>query len=851
VANAKTAKSTRTKKSIPTKRENAIVSDRATISAEALKRSFLDHLYFTMGKYPAVANQHDLYMALSHAVRDRMMERWINTVQRYRDKDIRVVCYLSAEFLLGKHLANNLNKLDILEPTRQAISELGFDLKQLVETEPEPGLGNGGLGRLAACYMDSLATLNIPAIGYGIRYEFGMFQQTIEDGWQVERTDKWLQLGNPWEIPSTDSEMEVKFGGHTEAYRDQQGRYRVRWVPDYVVSGLPYDTPILGFRNNMANRLRLWKAQATESFDFKRFNVGDYFGAVDKKVESETITSVLYPNDEQTQGKQLRLEQQYFFVSCSLQDMIRIHKLRGRSLEDFDTQWAIQMNDTHPSIGVAELMRLFVDVYDMDWEPAWEITRKSFGFTNHTLLSEALERWPIWLFGKLLPRHLEIIYEINRRFLADVRTAYPNDDARAARMSLIDENGERYVRMAHLAVVGSNAVNGVSELHTRLLQDELFHDFYQLWPERFSNKTNGVTPRRWLLLSNPRLSSLITERIGSKWPTDLEELRKLEPCAADPQFLRRWNDTREEVKRDLASYILETTGISVDPTSMFDIQVKRIHEYKRQHLNVLHILTLYNRLRRNPSLSIPPRTFIFGGKAAPSYRMAKLMIKLIHSVADVVNNDPIIGGRLKVVFLPDYSVSLGQRIYPAADLSEQISTAGKEASGTGCMKFAMNGALTIGTLDGANIEIREEVGADNFFLFGLTEEQVEQLRANGYTPRQYYENDPELREVLDQMVSGSLSPNDMSLFRPLFDSLLDHDQYMLLADYRSYIDCQDRVGQVFLDQPRWNRMSIMNVARIGKFSSDRAILQYCNDIWKTMSIDGIRCPHPKFIAKQQ
>ncbi len=837
MANAKTAKSPRTGKSVPTKQENAIVSDRATISADALKRSFLDHLYFTMGKYPAVANQHDLYMALSHAVRDRMMERWINTVQSYRQKDIRVVCYLSAEFLLGKHLANKLNKLDILEPTRQAISELGIDLQQLVETEPEPGLGNGGLGRLAACYMDSLATLSVPAIGYGIRYEFGMFQQVIEDGWQVERTDKWLQLGNPWEIPSTDSQMDVKFGGHTEAYSDRQGRYRVRWVPDYVVRGLPYDTPILGFRNNMANRLRLWTAQATESFDFTRFNVGDYFGAVDRKVESETISSVLYPNDERTQGKQLRLEQQYFFVSCSLQDMIRIHKLRGRSLEDFDTQWAVQMNDTHPSIGVAELMRLFVDVYDMDWEPAWEITRKTFGFTNHTLLSEALERWPIWLFGKLLPRHLEIVYEINRRFLADVRTAYPNDDARVARMSLIDENGERYVRMAHLAVVGSNAVNGVSELHTRLLEEELFHDFYQLWPERFSNKTNGITPRRWLLLSNPQLSSLITEHIGSKWPTDLEELRKLEPYADDPQFLRRWNDTREEVKRELASYIFETTGIAVDPASMFDVQVKRIHEYKRQHLNVLHILTLYNRLRRDPGLSIPPRTFIFGGKAAPSYRMAKLTIKLVHSVADAVNNDPSVEGRLKIVFLPDYSVSLGQRIYPAADLSEQISTAGKEASGTGCMKFAMNGALTIGTLDGANIEIRDEVGADNFFLFGLTAEQVEQLKANGYTPRQYYENDPELREVLDQLVSGSLSRNDMSLFRPLFDSLLDRDEYMLLADYRSYIDCQDRVGQAFLDRQRWNRMSIMNVARIGKFSSDRAIREYCTDIWKTASIE--------------
>lgn len=837
MAKAKTAKATRGKMPVPSGQSTIVEGDRSNLSVDALKGAFLDHLYYTMGKYPAVANQHDLYMALSHAVRDRMMARWINTVQDYRQKDIRVVCYLSAEFLLGKHLANNLNKLGIRDQAFQAISELGFDWQQLIEAEPEPGLGNGGLGRLAACYMDSLATLNVPAIGYGIRYEFGMFEQIIEDGWQVERTDKWLQLGNPWEIPSTDCEMEVKFGGHTEEYHDQEGLYHVRWVPDYVVNGLPYDTPILGYRTNMANRLRLWKAQAAESFDFSRFNLGDYAGAVDKKVESETISRVLYPNDEKTQGKQLRLEQQYFFVSCSLQDMIRIHKLRGRSLEDFDTQWAIQMNDTHPSIGVAELMRLFVDVHGLDWERAWEITRASFGFTNHTLLSEALERWPVWLFGKLLPRHLEIIYEINRRFLEEVRASYPGDDERATRTSLIDETGERCVRMAHLAVVGSHAINGVSALHTRLLEQELFRDFYQLWPERFSNKTNGVTPRRWLLLSNPRLSSLITEHIGSEWPVDLEELRKLETYAVDPQFLRRWHDTQEEVKRELASYIEATTGIAVNPASLFDVQVKRIHEYKRQHLNVLHILTLYNRIKRNVGPHIPPRTFIFGGKAAPSYKMAKLMIKLIHSVADVVNNDPSIGGQIKVVFLPNYNVSLGQRIYPAADLSEQISTAGKEASGTGCMKFAMNGALTIGTLDGANIEIRNEVGGDNFFLFGLTAEQVTQLKASGYTPRDYYENDPELREALDQLISGAFSSGDTSLFRPLFDSLLSRDEYMLLADYRSYVECQNHVGQVFLDRQRWDRMSLINVARIGKFSSDRAIREYCEEIWETRSIE--------------
>jgi glycogen phosphorylase len=576
-------------------------SDRSTengripLTSAALKRGFLDHLYFTMGKYPAVANQHDLYMALSYTIRDRMMERWINTVQNYRQKDVRVVCYLSAEFLLGKHLANNLNALGIREQTSQAVAELGYDLHSLIDEEPEPGLGNGGLGRLAACYMDSLATLNIPAIGYGIRYEFGMFEQIIQDGWQVERTDTWLELGNPWEIPSTDCQMEVKFGGHTEPYNNQQNRYCVRWIPDYVVKGIPYDTPIPGYRTEMANRLRLWKAQAAQSFDFQRFNVGDYTGAVNQKVESETISRILYPNDDTAKGKELRLEQQYFFVSCALQDMIRIHKLRGRSLDEFDTQWAIQMNDTHPSIGVAELMRLFVDVHGMDWEPAWEITRKSFGFTNHTLLGEALEHWPVRLFAKLLPRHLEIIYEINRRFLETVSDRFPGDDERVCRVSLIDESGERYVRMAHLAVTGSHAVNGVSALHTQLLKQDLFHDFYQLWPERFSNKTNGVTQRRWLLLSNPRLSTLITEYIGSSWPTDLSELYALEAYAENPQFLERWRETQHQVKSELAHHILGATGIEVDPASLFDVQVKRMHEYKRQHLNILHILTLYHR----------------------------------------------------------------------------------------------------------------------------------------------------------------------------------------------------------------------------------------------------------------
>lgn len=810
---------------------------RTGLSVEALRRAFLDHLYYSLGKYIGVANQNDLYMALAYTVRDRLMDRWINAVQNYRARNARVVCYLSAEFLLGKHLANNLIKLDICDQTHEAMAQLGIDMRALQAAEPEPGLGNGGLGRLAACYLDSLATLNVPAIGYGIRYEFGMFEQIIRDGWQVELTDKWLQFGNPWEIASTDCEMNVKFGGHTEPYLDKQGRYCVRWVPGYVVKGIPYDTPILGYHTNMANRLRLWKAHATESFNFERFNAGDYLGAVGKKIESETISQVLYPNDENSRGKQLRLEQQFFFVSCSLQDMIRIHMLRSASLENFDRQWAIQLNDTHPSIGVAELMRLLIDEHAMDWEPAWEITRSCFGYTNHTLMREALERWPLWLFQQLLPRHLEIILEINRRFLDSVRSQFPGQDARVQRMSLIDESGERYVRMAHLATVGSHAINGVSALHSQLLKQDLLRDFYEMWPERFSNKTNGVTPRRWLLLSNPRLSRLITETIGSSWPTSLDQLRKLEPHAEDRGFLEEWRKVQEATKADLAAYIAETMAIEVDPSSMFDIQVKRMHEYKRQHLNVLHILTLFHRIRKNPRADIPPRTFIFGGKSAPSYRMAKLIIKLIHSVAQVVNADADVAGRLKIVFLPDYNVSLGQKIYPAADLSEQISTAGKEASGTGCMKFAMNGALTIGTLDGANIEIRERVGPENFFLFGHTADQVQHLKADGYTPRRLYDANPVLREVLDSLISGEISQGDAELFRPLYDSLLNQDEYMLLADYQQYIDCQDRVGTTFLDRERWQRMSILNVARTGYFSSDRAVLEYCRDIWKTEAVD--------------
>ena len=599
------------------------------------------------------------------------------------------------------------------------------DLSSLLDQEEEPGLGNGGLGRLAACYMDSLATLNVPAIGYGIRYEFGIFDQAIRDGWQIELTDKWLRFGNPWEIIRSEITFDVKLGGRTERYRDEAGCSRVRWLPEKVVKGVAYDTPVPGYRAPTTNLLRLWKAEATESFDFEAFNVGDYYRAVGEKIASETISKVLYPNDEPEAGKQLRLEQQYFFVSCSLQDMIRLLILRGKPLHEFHSYWAAQLNDTHPSIAIAELMRLLVDEHAMEWDQAWAITQQTCGYTNHTLLAEALERWPLPLFARLLPRHLEIIYEINRRFLDDIRLRYPSDDQLLRRLSLIDETGGKYIRMAHLASVGSHAINGVAALHTELLKQTVLSDFYRVAPEKFFNVTNGVTPRRWIALSNPNLSALITRKIGDRWLADLEkELEHLEPLAVDADFQKDWQAVKADNKRVLADLIKERTGVIVDPRSLFDIQVKRLHEYKRQHLNVLYLITLFNRLRRAPSAAEIPRTVIFGGKAAPGYRMAKLIIKLINSVATTINQDPVVSQVLKVVFLPDFNVKTGHRVYPAADLSEQISTAGKEASGTGNMKFAMNGALTIGTLDGANVEIRDAVGPENFFLFGLTAQRL-------------------------------------------------------------------------------------------------------------------------------
>jgi starch phosphorylase len=812
----------------PAEREDEV---RTGLSVEAFKQAYRDNLRYVLGRFPEVATPNDRYLALAHAVRDRLMDRWMRTVEAYYRRRARTVCYLSAEFLLGPHLGNNLLNLGVLDVARRATEELGLDFDALLAQEEEPGLGNGGLGRLAACFMDSLATLRVPAIGYGIRYEFGIFDQAIRDGEQVELTDKWLRLGNPWEIARPEIALEVGLEGRTERYTDASGHERVRWVPGQVVRGVAHDTPIPGYRVGNANLLRLWKAESAESFDFQAFNVGDYWGAVEEKVASETISKVLYPNDEPEAGRRLRLAQQHFFVSCSLQDMIRIHLQTAPDVRGFDAKYAVQLNDTHPAVAVPELMRLLVDEHAVGWDEAWEITRRTFAYTNHTLLPEALERWPVGLFGTVLPRHLEIVYEINRRFLDEVRARFPGDEERVRRVSLIDEGGGRSVRMAHLASVGSHSINGVARLHSDLLRRSVLRDLCELWPERFKSVTNGVTPRRFLALINPRLARLVTDAIGDRWVRDLEELKRLEPLADDRAFRDEWRRVKSVNKEALARETECRAGVRVDRASLFDVQVKRIHEYKRQHLNALHAITLYRRLKRNPRLETPSRTVLFSGKAAPGYFMAKRIVRLIHGVAAVVNGDPEVGASLRVAFLPDYNVTNSQRIFPAADLSEQISLAGKEASGTGNMKLALNGALTIGTLDGANVEIREAVGTENFFLFGLTVEGVQRLRAEGYRPEERYEADAELRDALDALSSGVFSGGDREAFRPVVENLVHHDPFLVLADYRAYLDAQAEVEAAWRDEEGWTRASILNVARSGRFSSDRAIQEYCREIW--------------------
>ena len=808
---------------------------RTGLSPHALARAFCDNLFYVQGRFPQVATPHDRYMAMAYTVRDRILQRWIRTAETYAERRSRTVCYLSAEYLMGPQLGKNLINLGIYDAAEQAMRELALDLEELMEQEEEPGLGNGGLGRLAACFLDSMASLEIPSIAYGIRYEFGIFDQVIRDGWQVEVTDTWLRLGNPWELPRPQLTFDVKFGGRTEKYTEN-GETRVRWIPNHVVRGMAYDTPVVGYRVNTANFLRLWRAIATVSFDVRVFNAGDYYGAVMDKIVSENITKVLYPNDEVPQGKQLRLQQQYFFASCALQDMIRIHLQSAQGVEDFHQKYAVQLNDTHPAIAIAEFMRLLIDDHNLSWDKAWGVCQKTFNYTNHTLLPEALERWSVPLFGTMLPRHLEIIYEINRRFLEEVRITHPGDSDLIRRISLIDETGTRFVRMAHLATVGSKTVNGVANLHSELLRKGVLRDFDALAPDKFTNVTNGVTPRRFLVLSNPRLAKLITERIGDGWIKETDQLRRLEPLAEEADFRQAWREVKHHNKTVLADLIRGRSGVTVDPGTMFDIQVKRLHEYKRQHLNILHVITLYNRLRRSPAGGEPGRTVIFAGKAAPAYVLAKLIIKLIHSVAARINADPAVNSRLRVAFLPDFNVQNAQRIYPAADLSEQISTAGMEASGTGNMKFALNGAVTIGTLDGANIEIRDEVGSENFFLFGLTAAEVEERKAGAYQPRASYERDPRLKEVIDQIATGFFSPDEPDLFQPLVNNLLGCDPFMVLADYAAYVDCQGRVSRAYLDREGWTRMSILNTARFGYFSSDRAIRDYCERIWKVRRV---------------
>ena len=803
---------------------------RTALSSDALRRGIEDHLRYSLGRPDALLEQQHYYYALALAVRDRMQDRWVRTTETYLRESSKVACYLSAEFLLGPHLGNNLLNLDVEDEARAALAALGQDLDEVLACEQEPGLGNGGLGRLAACYLESLATLERPAIGYGIRYEFGIFDQEIHDGWQVETTDNWLDDGNPWEIAKPEVNYRVGWGGHTEYFRDDDGVERVRWVPERAIKGVYYGTPIQGYGVNTCNTLTLWSARAMKELALDAFNAGDYYRAVEDEVAAETVTKVLYPNDEPEVGKQLRLLQQYFFVSCSLQDILRlIEDLAGSHVRSLPDRVAVQLNDTHPSIAVAELMRLLIDERDLDWDTSWRITVATMAYTNHTLLPEALETWPLAMFQRFLPRHLEIIYEINRRFLDEVRARFPGDEARVRRMSIIGEDGNKNVRMAHLATVGSHAVNGVAAMHSELVKTTILKDFYEMWPERFSNKTNGVTPRRFMGLSNPGLRALLDETIGAGWMVDLSKLRALAPLADDPAFGQRWRAVKRENKARLSDYIAAHTGIALDPDWMFDVQVKRIHEYKRQHLNVLHIVTLYNRLKQNPTLEIAPRAFIFGGKAAPGYHIAKLMIKLINSVAETVNSDPDVNGRMKVAFIPNFNVQNGQLIYPAADLSEQISTAGKEASGTGNMKFMMNGALTIGTLDGANVEMREEAGPENFFLFGLTVEEVTKLQREGYRPRDYING--ELTTALGSIAEGRFSGGDTEVFAPLISNLSDHDHFLVLADYADYIRSQDEVGETWRDTPTWTRKSILNSARSGKFSSDRPITEYCDEIW--------------------
>ena len=816
--------------------ETLVEDDRTGMAPATLERAIIDHLNYSCSKTARAATLLDMYKALSLATRDRLVNRWLNTRNTYHKRDTKRIYYLSAEFLLGRLLRRNLVCLDIYEDIAKIFEDRGIDLEEIFEQEVDPGLGNGGLGRLAACFMDSMATLSLPGYGYGIRYEFGIFKQKIKDGQQIEQADAWLRYGNPWEQPRYEHTVTVNFYGREERYFDDQGQPHSQWVETEQVLGVPYDTPIAGYDNYTVNTLRLWAARATNDLNLSIFNDGDYRRAVEHKALSESISKVLYPKDTSLEGKELRLKQQYFFVCCALHDIIRRFSEHHDGFSEFPDKVAIQLNDTHPAICVAELMRILVDREGLKWNQAWQITQKTTAFTNHTLLAEALERWPVSMFERLLPRHLTIIYEINRRFLDDVHVFTGGDDAQIRRMSIIEEEPVKAVRMANLAVVCSHSINGVAELHSKLVKEQLLPDFFKLYPERFNNKTNGVTPRRWLLLCNPELSNAITARIGHGWVNQLTRLAELRPLADDPEFRQELRTIKHNNKLKMARIIKARNGIDVDPNSIFDVQIKRIHQYKRQLLNCMHIIALYQSIRRNPDLDVVPRTFIFGGKAAPGYAMAKLQIKLINDVANIVNSDPVVRDRIKVVFLSNYGVSLAERIIPATDLSEQISMAGKEASGTGNMKFAMNGALTIGTLDGANIEIREEVGADNFFLFGLKVDEVKALKARGYRPLDFIERHQQLKDVIALIDSGYFSRDDPERFAPIVHDLCHQDTYLLCADFADYIECQKKAALLYRDQEMWTRQVVHNISGTGKFSSDRTITQYAEEIWNVSPV---------------
>jgi starch phosphorylase len=807
--------------------------DFVSLDADTLKKVIFYHLLSFQGRDPEMAGNRDVCKALAYTLRDKLIENWVKTQKSYYAKDRKRVYYLSLEFLIGRSLGNSLINLGYYDRIAAAARELGYDIEAIREEEEEAALGNGGLGRLAACFLDSMATLRLPVFGYGIRYEYGLFFQILQDGYQIESPDDWLRYGTPWEFERPQFLHQIKFYGRVHHYRDEHGNYRSAWVETEEVMAMACDMLVPGYGNDHVINLRLWKAKASREFDMSYFNRGDYIAAVKYKVKSENISKLLYPSDDIREGQELRLRQQYFFVAATMQDIFRRFKKKNSEFNRFSSKIAIQLNDTHPAIAIPELMRLLVDVENLPWDKAWDICVNTFAYTNHTLMPEALETWPAELLGKVLPRHLEIIYEINHRFLQEVSRRYPADVDRLRRMSLIEEGPVKKVRMAHLAIVGSHSVNGVAELHTHLLRTRIFPDFDAYFPDRFNCKTNGITQRRWLLKSNPSLAALITGTIGDGWITDLDQLRRLEPYADDPKFHKKWRQAKKIRKNKLAELILSECGIAVNPDSMFDVHVKRIHEYKRQLLNILHVITLYHRLLDNPDRQFVARTVIFAGKAAPSYWKAKLIIKLINSVAEVVNYDPIINGRLRVVFIPNYGVSIAEKIIPAADLSEQISTAGTEASGTGNMKFALNGALTIGTLDGANIEIREEVGAENIFIFGLTAEEAEDTRKNpSRSPQEIYESNPDLKKAVDRIGNGFFSRGDTKLFSSLVADLLNpQNPYLLLHDFEDYQRCQIEVSRSFRNKRTWCRKSILNVARIGKFSTDRTIKQYARDIW--------------------